>query len=442
MRKIVLLIILTLSFSLFLAAQEQQNEVLSLTIEQAQKYAIEHNNLMKNSSLEVKKAEATKWYAISTMLPQVSGNLDYTSMLGFEMTMSMPVGVNPVTGEEIRQEMKIPMKPTSNFTIQAAIAVSGAQIVSATLGKLAVEMSKTNYQKTEQNIITQVRTVYFSALAMENILDLLRQSVDNMTKLESFVQKAVEVGVSEQTDADQLSIQVSSIQNTVNSSQRSLEMLYNSMRLLLGISVNTKIYLTEKVDDIFNIEYVNKLLKETFLPTNNLDYQLVEQSTQLAKKQLRIAEWSYGPVLSLAYQFKKKIQTSNFDMNPPNLVALGLNVPIFSSGNKFAKVSEAKCNYKMSLNSFEMLKDQLQVQDSQLRFNLRSCLENYETQQKNIEVSQRVFNNISNKFEHGYASSMDVTNSSMNLINAHSNYIRAMLELINAQIEMEKLLNK
>jgi outer membrane protein TolC len=90
----------------------------------------------------------------------------------------------------------------------------------------------------------------------------------------------------------------------------------------------------------------------------------------------------------------------------------------------------------------EMLEDQLKVQDRQLRYNLRSHFENYETQQKNIEVSQRVFDNITNKYEQGYASSMDVTNSSINLITAQSNYIQAMLELVNAQIELENLLNK
>jgi len=382
---------------------------------------------MKNASLDIKKAEATKWYAISTMLPQVNGTLDYTNYLGYELSlMGMPIA----------------MKPTSNLTVQASIAVSGVQIVSANLGKLAVEMAKTNHQKTEQTIKSQVKTLYFSILAMENTLELLAQSMENMLKLEGITQNAVRVGVSEQTDADQLSVQVSSLQNNRNSIQRSTEMLYNSMRLLLGVSVDANIVLTEKVDDILNVEKIDKLLNESFLPSNNLDYQLVEKNVELTKKQVRINEWAYGPTLSAFYRYQKKIQKTDFDMNPPQVVGLSLNVPIFSSGSKFAKVSEAKCTHKAAVNSMEMLTDQLKIQDKQLRYNLRNHIETYETQRKNIEVSQRVFNNISNKYEYGYASSMDVTNSSMNLINAQSNYIHAMLSLINAQIELETLLNK
>ena len=404
-----------------------QTNALQLTVKEAERYAVEHNLLMANATLAVKKAEATKWYAISTMLPQMSGSLDYTNYLGYELAI---------------MGMAIPMKPTSNFTAQAAVAVSGAQIVSVALGKIAKEMAATSYQKTEQTIKSQVRTVYFSILAMENTVDLLNQSMENMLNLEKIAQQAVDVGVSEQTDADQISVQVSSLQNTVNSTQRSIEILYNSMRLLLGTSVDAQIVLTETIDNILNVENTNNLLNETFLPTNNLDYQLTEQNVNLTKKQVRINEWAYGPTLSAYYQYKAKIKTTDFDMNPPQVVGLTLNIPIFSSGSRLAKVNEAKCTYKSAVNSMEMLTDQLKIQDRQLRYNLRSNMENYETQRKNIDVSQRVFNNISNKYEHGYASSMDVTNSSMNLINAQSNYIRAMLELINAQIELEMLLNK
>lgn len=421
------ILIMLCNVILFNICLRGQNDTLRLSMKDAEQYAIEHNYSMKNASIDLKKAEATQWYAISTMLPQVTGTLDYTNHLGFEMEI---------------MSMKVPMNPTSNLTIQASVAISGAQIVSATLGKMAKEMAQTNYQKTEQTTKNQIKTVYFSILAMENTMTLLEQSMENMLRLETYAQQAVTVGISEQTDADQISVQVSSLQNNINATRRSVEMLYNSLRLLLGTSVNTEIYLTESIEDILNVENANKLLNENFSLTNNLDYQLTEQNVALAKRQVHVNEWAYGPTLSAYYQYKAKIQTTDFDMNPPQVIGVTLSVPIFSSGSKLAKVNEAKCSYKSAVNTMEMTSEQLKVQDRQLRYNLRSHFENYETQRKNIDVSQRVFNNITNKYEQGYSSSMDVTNSSISLITAQSNYIQAMLELVNAQIELEKLLNK
>jgi outer membrane protein TolC len=404
-----------------------QNDTLHIRIKDAEKYAIEHNRSMQNASLEIKKAEANQWYVISTMLPQVSGSLDYTNYLGYKLSlMNMPIAMNP----------------TSNFTAQASIAVSGAQIVSATLGHLTKEMAQTNYQKTEQNIKSQVRTVYFSVLAMENTLMLLNETMDNMYKLESYANEAVTVGVSEQTDADLISVQLSSMQNNINSAKRAIEMLYNSLRLLLGTTVTTEIVLAETLYEVVNIDNATQLLQESLSLPNNLDYKLTEQNVQLAKKQVRINEWNYGPTLSAFYQYKAKIQKTDFDMVPPQTIGFTLNIPIFSSGGKLAKVNEAKYTYKEAVNNRDMLSDQLQVKDRQLRYNLRTSFENYETQHKNIDVSQRVFTSISNKYKQGHASSMDLTNSSINLITAQSNYIQAMLELLNAQIELETLLNK
>ena len=53
-----------------------------------------------------------------------------------------------------------------------------------------------------------------------------------------------------------------------------------------------------------------------------------------------------------------------------------------------------------------------------------------------------LFNSYGEKFKHGRASSMDVTNSSMSLNSAQSDYIKAVLEMVNANIELKKLLNK
>ena len=60
---------------------------MRLSLEEAQRYAVEHNAAMQNASLEVKKAEADKWKTLSSMLPSVKAGFDYQNMLGYEMKM-------------------------------------------------------------------------------------------------------------------------------------------------------------------------------------------------------------------------------------------------------------------------------------------------------------------------------------------------------------------
>jgi outer membrane protein TolC len=104
-------------------------------------------------------------------------------------------------------------------------------------------------------------------------------------------------------------------------------------------------------------------------------------------------------------------------------------------------VQEAKLGYKQQLNTFDDTRESLIIQHRQLSYNLTSSYESLETQEKNMVVVQRVFDNVSRKYEQGIASSLDVTNSGTELISAQNSYVQALLDVVTAQIELEQLLN-
>ena len=212
-------------------------ETLRLSVEEAEQYAIEHNRNLKNASLDVKRAKAARWQTLSTMLPQVSAGFDYQNYCGYELSM---------------MGMAIPMNPSGTFSASAAVALTGAQVVGTMLTNLSIEMADITKQQTEQSISKGVRSVYLSILVMEKTVSLLDSSLVNLQNLERTTINAVKAGAAEQVDADQISIQVNSMKNNINSTRRSLEMLYNSLQLQLGASVDTKIELTGTLTNILN----------------------------------------------------------------------------------------------------------------------------------------------------------------------------------------------
>jgi outer membrane protein TolC len=130
------------------------------------------------------------------------------------------------------------------------------------------------------------------------------------------------------------------------------------------------------------------------------------------------------------------------NMTPPNMIGAQLNIPIFTSGKMTAAMKEVRLNYQKQLNTLADTELALYVQHHQLVYNLRSALEKYDIQKQNVDVAQRVFDNISKKYEQGVASSLDVTNSGTNLLTAQSNYVQALFDIIDAQVALEQLLNK
>ena len=85
MQKKILILMITVLSSFSLVAQDSLH--LSLSLKEAETYALEHNRTMQNASLDVKKAYAARWQTIASMLPQVSASLDYSNMCGYEMAI-------------------------------------------------------------------------------------------------------------------------------------------------------------------------------------------------------------------------------------------------------------------------------------------------------------------------------------------------------------------
>lgn len=426
-----ILISLILSMGIIcLSAQDTIGNTLYFSLKDAQNYAIEHNRTLMNASLSERQAEAKRWTSIASMLPQASGNFNYSDLLGYSIDLG---------------PQKIAMPPYGMFGINVTLAISGAQIVSSQIGTISMKMADITHKQTEQEIAEQVKLLYYSALLSRQTQDLLEMNLKTLQKLHRFALKSVEAGVSEQVAADQILVQISTLETSINASKRATEMVYNSLRLQMNVDFDKEIVLTDTMQELLNVEQSLNLLYDDFILENNYNYQLAQQNTRLMKKQKDLAGWTYAPSLSAVYQYSYKKYFSDditFNMTPPNMVGLTLSVPIFSSGKNLETFRSANLAYKQQLNKLADTEMALMIQHRQLKYNLTSAYERFETQKKSVEVSQSVFDNISKKYELGYSSSLDVTNSTTNLISAQATYVQAVLDFVSAQIELEKLLNK
>ncbi len=415
-----------------LTATAQQT--LRLSLSEAQQYAVEHNATMLNADLDMKKAEYDRWKTLSSMLPTVKAGFDYQNMLGYEMHMGMG-------GTSI----SIPLNPSGNFSLTAAVAVTGAQIVGVMLQDIANQMTDISRQQTEQTTRSQVKNVYVSILIMEQTVGLLDSSLANLERLAATSQAAVNVGAAEQVDADKLQVQVATLKSSINTTNRSLQMLRNSLLLQLGADVDTQVELTTNVDDILSLDDASRLLGEAFHPENNYSYRLLEQNEKLAEKNVTMAWMDFTPTLSAYYQYSAKTyfgREEGMNMTPPNMIGVSISMPLLTTGTRISNIKSNKIALQETRNSRRQAEDGLRVQYNQLRYDLASALETYDIQRRNLDVTQRVFANITEKYNYGRASSLEVTTASNDIISAQNSYIQAAMNVISAQTALENLLNK
>lgn len=429
-RKQVILFISLLLLSPFAWSQEK----LTLGLEDAKQHAIQFNKNIVNASLAVQKSQEQLREAIASGLPQVNATADYNNAMGAEIKIQFDPNA-PASA--------IPINPTSTFNMRVSQLIFNANyIVGIQTSKLYEQLMQTTQLKTEEEIVSQVVSTYYTVLIARESLDILHENVDNLQEIYDKTKPMVEFGMMEKVDLDQLSVQVNALLNNLKSAERQVELSQNMLRFQLGVPANTELELTDSLEEIMQRGGLTNNQEDFFNIGDNIDYQMKLTQGDIQEKQLDMQKANYLPTLSGYYSYTYKILKPRFDMQPKNMIGLQMNIPIFSSGERRSKVRQAKIDMETYENEKQLLEDQLELQYNQLVFNLKSAMENYDNQSKNVEVSREVIKQYRQKFDHGMISSLELTTADNNYLQSESAYLQATMQVLQAQNELDKIKGK
>lgn len=399
---------------------------MSLSLEQARAYAIEYNRMLMKAGTSIEEAQESLWQTISAGLPQVDVKVDYSNYLGFNMSFG---------GQSIA------FNPTSNAQLTASqLIFSGSYWIGVEMSKLAKKLAEKNVTKTELDVKESVSLSYYAILLAEQNRDILKKNIDNIRDIHKRTKDMATVGMIEQIDAEQLDVQVMNLEAAMFSLERQIELAYNMLRLQLGAAHDTQITLTGNINDLTDKVSLQTLLSQEFSPEGNIDFQLLKAQEEMKKKQITLDKMAYLPTISGYYSYTYKIKKPAFDMSPSNMIGLQANVPIFSSLQRRAKIRQSKIQLRALQTDIAQVEDQLHIQEKQLRFNIQTAYDQYVLQQKNVDVSKRVFESSRRKHEQGMLSSLDLTSANTNYLQAESGLLTAKNDLLKAQTELLKLL--
>jgi len=470
--------LLTLTL-LLLGASLHGQEAVNLSLNEAQAYAVEHNKTLENARLDISSSEAKVKESIAQGLPQIDATLDWMTYFGYEMEFDFSMGggdFNPspdqmaeawnktsaqfpnVTQQDLQiyqagsffEQQISSMIPASTIEMTDAstaalqigqLIFSGQYWAGIDAAKLGKKIAKQGLENSILDIKESVTNSYLMALVTQQSIETLEASIKNLNKVKKHTEMMYKTGMAEQTDVDQLSIQVTMLENNLRSMQRGLSMTYSMLKFQLGLQSSQELKLTNSLDDVTS--ELNPLqANETFDVTNNITYQLTQTRSELTEKMLDMEKWSYAPTLSGFYTYNQKLLTTGFDMTPNHMAGVTLSMPIFSSGSRKHKVTQAKIELDKARINQEMLKEQLEIQKDQLLADLKNAIENHEAQKKNVEIANRVYENIERKYEQGMVSSLELTQINSNYLEAESNYIQSLMTLLQAKVAIDKLYNQ
>ncbi len=441
-------------------AQSKQTATTSLSLKQAQDYAIKNNANSRNSAIDMDIAKKKIWETTAIGLPQINAQGNYQhlftvpelSLGGYYFLKSdLPAGT-PVMSGDIGHGVSlgyqafdpIKLSVANNTTLDITVSqlvFSGEYIVGLQATKVFYEMTNQNKLKTEIDLKESVANSYTLALVLEQTRDVLSKSLDNTKKTLSDMKEMLQQGIIENTDVDQIELVSLNLTNALNSMNRQLDATNDLIKFQIGMPFDDKIILTDNLESMAGTVNLESIINTPFKLNNNLDYQILNTSQTIGELNLKREKSTCLPNLAAVYRHTEKVNKPALDFNPTDVFQISMNIPIFSSGMRNVKIQQRQMELQKTINTKENVANGLQLQYVSARNDLNSAYEKYVNDKKNIELTKRIYDKTLIKFKEGLASSRDITDNLNQYLTAQSNMYNSIMSLITAKNKLDKLNN-
>ena len=431
----------------------------AFTLEEAQKFALANSPVLKNSNIDLEIAKKKIWETTAIGLPQVNGKFSasysiemsstvsgfsnlYPWMYGVDKTLKMLTS-SPAFGyidsAGVTPTKDLRWGATVDITVSQLI-FSGAYLVGLQTTKAFKGLSELAITKSTKDLAESVSNAYHLVLVMQENKLIMDSIYAQTLKTSKEMEAMYKSGFIEETAVDQIKLTANNLKNTLLVMENQVEVAKNLLRLQMGLDMTTNIILTDKLDDMLVQNIQLSLLTNDLNLDKNIDFQMIQNATKLKELQLKYQKSTLLPDVAAFYQYDHPYNKKAMSFTPPQIVGAAVNIPIFGSGAKCARIKQASLDVQKAKNTEFQVSQGLQLAYSQAKTSYSSALNKLDANKENLELSQRIYKKTLIKFKSGVSSSMELTQAESQLLQSETTYYTTVIELVNAKNALEKII--
>lgn len=431
MREVKALFSLAILLAISYYGAEAQTQKMSVSLRQALDYALENSIEIKDGKFDLEVAQKKVWESTAIGLPQADAKLSYTYNPGTLPTISFSESSPPV---------QVGTKSSSVLTgTVSQLIFSGSYIVGLQSAKTYKEMIAQGLEKTKIDLKEAVTQSYYLILLTSETNAVLQNNLVNLKKTLFDTEKMLEKGFVEATSVDQLRISVNEMELSLSNIKRQEQVARRLLNFQIGLNLDAEIDLTDKLENIVLGINRDRVIDVPFDLAKNINYNMVETQIKVNKLLYKLEVSSYLPTIAGFYQYQRYLNNQSFNFQPENLLGLTVSLPIFSSGQRASKVSQARLNLSKAELAKEQVSRSLNLEYQQTRDDFNTAWDKYLNSKSNLALAQKVQHEVTIKFTNGMATSMEVTQANDKLLQTISNHYSVEFDLLNAKLHLDKV---
>lgn len=428
------IIFISLLFMGWNTLQAQEVWTLKQCIDTAQ---VHNKNLQINRN-NISISKQKKMEAKANLIPKITVNADYKYFMELP-TQLMPMNaLNPQAPEGQFRDLQFGVPHNINANVQLAMPLYNPQIYGAIENtKIANELTQLQYQKTEEQVLFDITTLYYNAQILKHQLDFMDSNLINSNRLLQNMELLKSQLLAKGTDVNKVKLQTEQlITQRENVYSKYLQVL-NALKMNMGISLE------------LNITVVSEIFQPTLTDNssrNSLDLQLINIQNKLLTNELKILNRSrYLPSLNLIASYGTtgfgydKTPNDFLKFYPIGFAGLQLSYPLFNGTVTLRKINQKKLEINNNELQTQLISDKNEMEiENAIR--QRSIAQNTIINTENqIGLAKSIYEQTLLQQKQGTASLTDVLLADNALREAQQNYLNAIIDFLKADLEFKKL---
>lgn len=428
------LIFISILFIGWNTVQAQEVWTLKQCIDTAQ---VHNKNLQINRN-NINISEQKQKEAKANLIPKVTANADYKYFMELP-TQLMPMNaLNPQAPEGQFRNLQFGVPHNINANIQLAMPLYNPQVYGAIENtKIANELTQLQYQKSEEQILFDITTVYYNAQILKHQLDFLESNMMNTQKLLKNMELLKEQLLAKGTDVSKVKLQAEQLSTQRENANNKYISILNALKLNIGISLEREITIVSEIE------------KETLTENNKgniLDLKIINTQNKFLKSELKTLNQSrFLPSLNLIASYGTtgfgydKSPNDFLKFYPIGFAGIQLSYPLFNGTVTLRKINQKKLEINNNELQAQLIFDKNKMEIENVirqRTIAQNTIINTESQ---IALAQKIYEQTILQQKQGTASLTDVLLADNALREAQQNYLNATIDFLKADLEFKKL---
>ena len=493
-KKCFLLLVLLLP----LAAQAQFNSkerpagdtTLVLTLDDALKIALSENVSVKVADMEVQRNEYARKGAYGALFPQISasgmysyaiqkqkvffgsdddsegssgggGGMASMFMSAFEPIMYYIQQLYAVTGtpfvpyiapaqEETTSSSSDPIemgrRNQVTFGISAAMPLVNVQLwESLRLTGDQVELAVEQARESRLGTVTSVKQAFFSVLMAKASYDVYNAVYENAVENFKLTQMRYNAQKASEMDLARAQSSVAAAVPNLYNAENSISLALWQLKAVMGVDLDMDIDVAGALEDYAShMFYDINEGQEASLDRNSQMRQLATQAEMLAK-QIRMQQYAYLPSLSMQVSYNYYTQSDKFNLSqwkwlPSSTLVFSLSIPIFSGGQRYHAVKQARVQAaELDLQRVNAER-QLRIGIRQSLSTMETSMRSYDSAKEALKSAEKAYDIATKSYQVGRSTLTDLNNTELTLTQTKLQALQAVYNFVNAKAGLEQTL--